>query len=54
MTNLEVLSDFTNEPLEGKFSDKELRSFLVSPDLAEGDSAGTESPRPLDSSGGGL
>jgi hypothetical protein len=42
MTNLEVLSDFTNKPLEGKLSDKELRRFLVAPDLTKSDGTGAE------------
>jgi hypothetical protein len=56
MTNLEVLSDFTNKPLEGtrKLSDKELSGFLVSPDLTESDGTRTESVRLLDSSSGSL
>jgi hypothetical protein len=54
MTNLEVLSNLTNKPLEGKLSDKELSGFLVTPDLSESDGTRTESVRLLDSSGGGL
>ena len=54
MTYLEVLSDFTDKPLEGKLSDKKLRGLLVTPDLTEGDGTGTESVRLLDSSSGGL
>ena len=54
MSNLEVLSDFTNEPLEGKLPDKELSGFLVTPDLTESDGTRTESVRLLDSSSGGL
>jgi hypothetical protein len=54
MTHLEVLSNFTNKPLEGKLSDKELRGFLVTPDITESDSARPESVRLLDSSSGGL
>ena len=54
MTNLEVLTNFTNEPLKGKLPDKELRSFLVTPDLTESDGTRTESVRLLDSSRGNL
>jgi len=36
---LEVLSNLTNEPLERKLADEELGRLLVSPDLAERDSA---------------
>jgi hypothetical protein len=54
MTHLEVLSDFTNKPLEGKLSDKELSGFLVTPDLTKSDGTRTESVRLLDSSSGSL
>ena len=54
MTNLEVLSNLTNKPLEGKLSDKELSGFLVTPDLTESDGTRTESVRFLDSSSGSL
>ena len=33
---LEVLGNFSNEPLERKFPDKELGALLVSPDLPQG------------------
>jgi len=51
---LEVLSDFTNKPLERKLSDKELSGFLVTPDLTESDGTRTESVRLLDTSSGSL
>lgn len=54
MTYLEVLSDFTNKPLEGKLPDEELSGFLVTPDFTESDGTRTESVRLLDSSSGGL
>ena len=54
MTNLEVLSDFTNKPLEGKLPDEELSRFLVTPDLTESDGTRTESVRLLNSSSGSL
>jgi hypothetical protein len=50
MTNLEVLSDFTNKSLKGKLSDEELGGFLVTPDLTESDGTRTESVRLLDTS----
>lgn len=31
-TNLEVLSDFTNETLEGQLADQEFSGLLVTPD----------------------
>ena len=34
---LEVLSDLTNQALEGQLSDEELGGFLVSSDLSESD-----------------
>lgn len=39
---LEVLSDLTNEPLEGELPDKELRALLVPPDLTQSDGSGPE------------
>ena len=54
MTNLEVLSNFTNKPLERKLSDKELSGLLVTPDLTKSDGTRAEPVRLLYSSGGGL
>ena len=54
MTNLEVLSNFTDKPLEWKLSDEELSGFLVTPDLTESDGTGAESMGLLDSSSSGL
>jgi len=54
MTNLEVLSDFTNKPLEGNLSDTELGGPLVAPDLTDSDGTRTESVRLLVSSSGDL
>lgn len=34
---LEVLSDFTNQPLEGKFADEQLSRFLVTTDFSQSD-----------------
>jgi hypothetical protein len=53
-TNLEVLSDLTNEPLEGELADEELSGLLVPPDLTESDGTGAESVGLLDTSSGGL
>ena len=33
----EVLSNFTNQSLEGQFADQELRGLLVATDFSEGD-----------------
>lgn len=38
--SLEVLSDFTDEPLERQLADQKLSTLLVPTDLAEGDSPG--------------
>ena len=48
-TNLEVLSDFTNETLEGELADEQLGGLLVPSDLTKGDSTGPETMRLLDS-----
>jgi len=49
----EILSDFSDETLEGKLPDEELSGLLVSPDLTESHSSGPVSVGLLDSSGGG-
>ena len=49
----EVLSDFTDETLEGQLADEELRGLLVAADLTEGDGSRTVTVRLLDTSGGG-
>jgi len=49
-----VLSDFTDKPLEGKLSDKELSGLLVTPDFTKSDGTRTESVRLLHSSSGSL
>jgi len=51
---LEVLSDFTDEPLEGELADEELGGLLVTPDLTESDGTGAESVGLLDTTSGGL
>ena len=52
-TNLEVLSDFTNETLEGELADEELRRLLVATNLAKGDGTGAEAMGLLDTTGRG-
>ena len=54
MANIEVLSNFTNKPLEGKLSDKQLRRFLITPNFTEGYGTRTESMGFLDLSSSGL
>ena len=46
-TNLEILGDFTNKPLEGQLADEELRRLLVPTDLTESDSSRPETMRLL-------
>ena len=45
---LEVLGDFTDEPLEGQLPDEELGRLLVLSDLAESDGSGPEAMGLLD------
>lgn len=54
ITYLEILSDFTNETLEGELPDKEFRRLLVSSDLTESDSSGPETMGLLDTTSGRL
>lgn len=49
---LEVLSDFSNKSLEGKFPDEELGTLLVLANFTKGDGSGTVSVWLLHSSGG--
>jgi len=49
---LEVLSDLTNQTLEGELSNEELSRLLVTTDLTESDSSGLVSVGLLDTSGG--
>ena len=49
---LEVLSDLSDESLEGQLADEELGALLVPSDLSEGDGSGSVSVGLLDSSGG--
>ena len=50
--SLEVLSDFSDESLEGKLSDEKLGRFLVSSDFSESDGSRSVSVGLLHSSGG--
>ena len=50
---LEVLGDFTDEPLEGELPDEELGALLVSADFTESDGSWSETMGLLDSSGRG-
>ena len=47
--SLEVLSDLTNQTLEGQLADQQLRGFLVSPDLTKSHSTGPVTMRFLHS-----
>ena len=51
-TNLEVLSDFTNETLEGELADEELGRLLVPTNFTESDGTRTETMRLLDTTSG--
>ena len=46
-TCLEVLSDLTNETLEGELADEQLGGLLVAPDFTERDGSGPETMRLL-------
>jgi len=48
-----ILSNFPNEPLEGKFADQQLRRLLVPSDFSESDGPGPVTMRFLDAAGGG-
>jgi hypothetical protein len=48
---LEILGDFTNQSLEGKFADEEFGRFLVTTDLTESDGTRLISVRLLDTTG---
>ena len=49
--SLEILSDLTDQTLEGQFADQELSGFLVTTDLTESDGTGTIPMGLLDSTG---
>lgn len=51
---LEVLSDLTDQTLEGELADKEFGRLLVPPDFTESDGTGPEPVRLLDTTGSGL
>jgi hypothetical protein len=53
-THLEILSNFTDETLEGELSDEELGGLLVATDFTEGDGSRPESVGLLDTTCGGL
>ena len=50
---LEILSDFTDQALEGQLADQQLRALLVATDLTKGDSSWSESVGLLDSTSSG-
>ncbi|CAL8136754.1 unnamed protein product [Orchesella dallaii] len=49
---LEILSDFSNKPLEGQLADEELSALLVTTDFSEGDGTRAITMGLLDTSGG--
>jgi hypothetical protein len=49
----EFSGDFSNESLEGEFSDQEIGALLIFSDFSEGDGSGSESVGFLDTSGSG-
>lgn len=51
--SLKVLSDLTDEPLEGEFPDEKLSALLVTPDFTKSDRSRPVSMRLLDTSCGG-
>ena len=53
-TDLEVLSDFANEALEGELADEELGRLLVATNFTEGDGTGPEAMGLLDTTGRSL
>ena len=52
--SLEIVGNFSDESLEGEFSNEELSRFLESSDLSEGDGTGLESVGSLDTGGGNI
>jgi len=48
---LELMGDFSDEPLEGELSDEEVSGLLVLSDFPEGNCSGFEAVRFLDSGG---
>ena len=53
-TNLEVLSDFTNETLERKLANEQLSRLLIPSNFTKGDGTRPEAMRLLDTTGGCL
>jgi len=53
-THLVFLCDFTDETLEGKFTNEELGRLLIPSDFTEGDGAGTEAVGAFDPREDGL
>jgi len=53
-THFEILSDLTNETLEGKLADKKLGGLLVATNFTESDSSGAEAMRLLYTTSDGL
>ena len=53
-THLEVLSNLTNETLEGELPDQELSRLLIPSDFTKGDSSRPETMGLLDTTGRGL
>ena len=51
--SLEVLSNFSNETLEGQLADQELSRLLITTDFTESDSSRSVSVRLLDTTGSG-
>ena len=50
-TYLEVLSDFTDQTLEGELADEQLRRLLITSNFSQGDSTGPETMGFLDTTG---
>jgi hypothetical protein len=53
-THLEILSNFTDKPLEWELPDKQLSRLLVATDFTKSDGSGTETMGFLHSSSGSL
>ena len=51
---LKILSDLTNEPLEGELPDKQLSGLLVTSDFTESHGSGAEPVWLLDTASGSL
>ena len=53
-THLEILSNFTNETLEGELADEQLGGLLVATDFTKSDGTGTEPVGLLHTTSGSL